>query len=45
MPFKIADDPEADYRELVRTAYNRCAMNYLRRAKTYYGQRGAQLDH
>ena len=28
MPFKIADDPQTDYRELVRTAYNRCAMNY-----------------
>ena len=28
MPFKIADDPETDYRDLVRTAYNRCAMDY-----------------
>ena len=28
MPFKIADDPETDYRDLVRTAYNRCARDY-----------------
>ena len=28
MPFKIANDPETDYRELVRTAYNRCARDY-----------------
>ena len=34
MPFKIADDPEADYRELVKTAYNRCAMNYAGQRRT-----------
>ena len=34
MPFKIADDPEADYRELVRTAYNRCAMDYAGQRRT-----------
>ncbi len=28
MPFKIADDPETDYRALVRRAYDRCAMDY-----------------
>lgn len=28
MPFKIADDPDVDYRELVRAAYNRCASDY-----------------
>ena len=41
MPFKIADDPETDYRKLVRTAYNRCARDYA-------GQRctmpGAELN-
>ena len=41
MPFKIADDPETNYRELVRTAYNRCAIDYA-------GQRratpGAELN-
>ena len=34
MPFKIADDPQTDYRELVRTAYNRCAMNYAGQRRT-----------
>ena len=34
MPFKIADDPETDYRELVRTAYNRCAMDYAGQRRT-----------
>ena len=37
MPFKIADDPEADYRELVRTAYNRCAMDYAGQKRTTPG--------
>ena len=34
MPFKIADDPQTDYRKLVRTAYNRCAMNYAGQRRT-----------
>jgi ubiquinone/menaquinone biosynthesis C-methylase UbiE len=34
MPFKIADDPETDYRELVSTAYNRCAMDYAGQRRT-----------
>ena len=34
MPFKIADDPETDYRELVRTAYNRCARDYAGQRRT-----------
>ncbi len=34
MPFKIADGPDADYRELVRTAYNRCATDYARQRRT-----------
>ena len=34
MPFKIANDPQTDYRELVRTAYNRCAMNYAGQRRT-----------
>ena len=34
MPFKIADDPKTNYRELVRTAYNRCAMNYAGQRRT-----------
>ncbi len=37
MPFKIADDPDADYRELVRTAYNRCAMDYSGQKRTTPG--------
>ena len=37
MPFKIADDPQIDYRELVRTAYNRCAMDYARQKRTTPG--------
>ena len=37
MPFKIADDPQADYRELVRTAYNRCAMDYAGQKRTTPG--------
>ena len=37
MPFKIADDPDADYRELVRTAYNRCAMDYAGQKRTTPG--------
>ena len=37
MPFKIADDPQTDYRELVRTAYNRCAMNYAGQKRTTPG--------
>ena len=45
MPFKIADDPQTDYRELVRTAYNRCAMNYAG-TKTYLRPGGgAELDN
>ena len=28
MSFKIADDPDTDYRALVRTAYDRCAIDY-----------------
>ena len=28
MPFKIADDPNTDYRALVRAAYDRCAIDY-----------------
>ena len=28
MPFKIADDPDTDYRALVRSAYDRCANDY-----------------
>ncbi len=28
MPFKIADDPNTDYRALVRAAYDRCAIHY-----------------
>ena len=34
MPFEIANDREIDYRELVRTAYNRCAMDYARQRRT-----------
>ncbi len=34
MPFKIADDPETNYRELVRTAYNRCARDYAGQRRT-----------
>jgi len=34
MPFKIADDPQTDYRELVKNAYNRCAMNYAGQRRT-----------
>ena len=34
MPSKIADDPQTDYRELVRTAYNRCAMDYAGQRRT-----------
>jgi len=37
MPFKIADDPQTDYRELVRTAYNRCAMDYAGQRRTTPG--------
>lgn len=37
MPFKIADDPAVDYRELVRTAYNRCAMGYAQQRRTAPG--------
>lgn len=37
MPFNIADDPAVDYRELVRTAYNRCAMDYARQRRTTPG--------
>ena len=37
MPFKIADDPQTDYRELVRTAYNRCAMDYAGQKRTTPG--------
>lgn len=37
MPFKIADDPHVDYRELVRTAYNRCAMDYARQRRATPG--------
>ena len=37
MPFKIADDPAVDYRELVRAAYNRCAMDYARQRRTTPG--------
>ena len=33
MPFKIADDPDVDYRELVRAAYNRCAMDYAQQRR------------
>ena len=44
MPFKIADDPQTDYRELVRTAYNRCAMNYAEQRRTT-ASAAAQLDH
>ena len=28
MSFRIANDPDADYRALVRAAYDRCAMDY-----------------
>ena len=28
MSFRIADDPDIDYRALVRAAYNRCAIHY-----------------
>ena len=28
MPFKIPDDPNTDYRALVRAAYDRCAIEY-----------------
>ena len=34
MPFKIADDPETNYREMVRTAYNRCAIDYAGQRRT-----------
>ena len=34
MSFKIADDPETNYRELVKTAYNRCARNYAGQRRT-----------
>ena len=34
MPFKIANDPETDYRELVRHAYNRCARDYAGQRRT-----------
>lgn len=37
MSFKIADDPQTDYRELVKTAYNRCAMNYAAQKCTMPG--------
>ena len=37
MPFKIANDSDADYRELVRTAYNRCAMDYAGQKRTAPG--------
>ena len=33
MPLKIADDPDIDYRALVRAAYNRCAMEYARQRR------------
>ncbi len=34
MPFKIADDPDVDYRELVRAAYDRCANDYAEQRRT-----------
>ena len=34
MSFKIADDPETNYRELVRSAYNRCARDYAGQRRT-----------
>ena len=34
MPFRIADDPNVDYRKLVRTAYNRCAKDYAEQRRT-----------
>lgn len=37
MPLKIADDPQINYRELVRTAYNRCAVDYAAQKRTTPG--------
>ncbi len=34
MSFRIADDPEVDYRAFVRAAYDRCAMDYARQRRT-----------
>ena len=33
MSFKIANDPETDYRALVRSAYDRCATDYARQRR------------
>ncbi len=33
MSFRIADDPDADYRALVRAAYDRCAKDYARQRR------------
>ena len=33
MSFKIANDPKADYRALVRSAYDRCATDYARQRR------------
>ena len=40
MSFKIADDPEVDYRAFVRAAYDRCAMEY---ASQRSARAGAEL--
>ena len=37
MPFEIADDPGTDYRELVRSAYDRCAEAYAGQRRTTAG--------
>ena len=37
MPFEIADDPDTDYRELVRAAYDRCADAYAGQRRTAAG--------
>ena len=34
MPFKIADDPDTDYRALVRVAYDRIAADYATQRRT-----------
>ena len=41
MSFRIADDPETDYRAFVRAAYDRCAMEY---ASQRSARPGAELN-
>ena len=37
MSFRIADDPDVDYRVLVMAAYNRCAMDYASQRRATAG--------